>query len=339
MTNIKDGADVLIVGAGLSGLTAARVLGKHGLKVLLLDKGRSVGGRLATRRIGNGMADHGAQFFTVRSLTFQSRVDRWLADGVIYQWSNGFSDGMKTAEQFDGHARYAARGGMNALAKHLTAQMPTAVTIRSDVKVTKLTATNDGWQVLDDAGMIYATRALVLTAPAPQALVLLGETTGQLTSPDRLALEQVAYAPCVAGLFRVEGGVNLPEPGALQRPNAPISWIGDNQRKGISPNATIITVHASGEFSRQLWDMAEERALAALRQELETYLESGSTISEAQLKRWRYAQPTVLHPERYLLADGLPPLIFAGDGFGEARVEGAFLSGLAAGEALAEQLH
>lgn len=338
MADIINQADILIIGAGLSGLMAARVLAERGVKVLVLDKGRSVGGRLATRRIGKGIADHGAQFFTVRSSTFQSYVDRWLTDGVIYQWSSGFSDDLRTVEAYDGHPRYAARDGMNALAKHIAGQLPSTVNLCTGVKVNSVISTDREWQVIDEAGVRYTAPSLVLTPPVPQSLTLLGDTSGRLTVSERTALERITYAPCVAGLFAVEGRLNLPEPGALQRPESPISWISDNQRKGISPEATIITVHASGDFSRQLWDKPEEKALAELRDALQAYLEPGSSIGEAQLKRWRYAQPTTLHPERYLLVSGLPPLIFAGDAFGEARVEGAVLSGQAAGAALADRL-
>ena len=105
-----------------------------------------------------------------------------------------------------------------------------------------------------------------------------------------------------------------------------------------SPDAIIVTVHAAPQYSRELWGVPENVALETLEAGLHPFLASGASIIEAQLKRWRYALPTVLHPERFLIATGLAPLAFAGDAFGEARVEGATLSGLAAGAALAARL-
>ncbi len=52
------------------------------------------------------------------------------------------------------------------------------------------------------------------------------------------------------------------------------------------------------------------------------------------MKRWRYAQPTTGYDERCLATDGAA-LVFAGDAFGEAKVEGAARSGMAAARALA----
>ena len=71
---------VAIVGAGLAGLMAGRTLAEAGHEVVLLDKGRSPGGRLATRRIGEATLDHGAQFFTVRSEAVR-RAGRPLGGG------------------------------------------------------------------------------------------------------------------------------------------------------------------------------------------------------------------------------------------------------------------
>lgn len=327
----NDGFEIIVIGAGLSGLTAAQYFSQKGRRVQVVDKGRSVGGRLATRRMAGGLADHGAQFFTVRSAHFEEAVQQWSADGLVYEWSRGFSDGTRHVEQFDGHPRYAVRGGMNALAKSISAAIKDTVNIQTNVKIVTVERGATTWRLIDEQGAEYKAGALLMTPPVPQSLALVGE---YLTTDERRALEQIAYAPCVAGLFDVVGGVRLPEPGALQRPEAAISWISDNQQKGISPDARIITVHANGTTSQQLWEQPEVETLAFLRQELEMWLDDGAEIREAELKRWRYAQPTALHGERYLISAGTLPVGFAGDGFGEARVEGAYLSGLAAAEAL-----
>ena len=113
--------DVLVVGAGLSGLLAASTLAARGLTVQVVDKGRSVGGRLATRRMGPGRADHGAQFFTVRDPAFAALVKQWEAAGHVYTWSHGWSDGSLGQTPPDGHPRYATAEGMNTLAKVLAA--------------------------------------------------------------------------------------------------------------------------------------------------------------------------------------------------------------------------
>ena len=53
--------DVLIIGAGISGLLCATELRKADKSVRILDKGRGLGGRMATRRMAGGRLDHGAQ--------------------------------------------------------------------------------------------------------------------------------------------------------------------------------------------------------------------------------------------------------------------------------------
>ncbi len=323
--------DVLIVGAGIAGLMAAHALRERGLGVTLLEMGRSVGGRLATRRIGQGKADHGAQFFTVRTPEFQKWVSRWLAAERIFQWSNGWSTGSFLPTPVDGYPRYAVYGGMNALAKHLAEGLDT----RLNIQAAGVTPTNDGWRVQDVTGAVYMSRGLVLTPPVPQSLALLDVP---LTPDDHAALERLDYAPCLSGLFVVHGPVYLPDPGAIQRPDEPIPWLADNQRKGISPDETVVTVHAGPDYSRQLWDVSDDDVLKMLQTALLPFLRSVADIGEVQLKRWRYALPTAFYPRRTLIADDLPPLAFAGDAFGEPRVEGAAMSGQTAGERLAERL-
>jgi predicted NAD/FAD-dependent oxidoreductase len=201
--------------------------------------------------------------------------------------------------------------------------------------LTVITLQDNGWLAIDDHGRLYTADALILTPPVPVVLPLLraGEVTlGEL---DYEMLRAIAYAPCLAGLFWVNGQVNLPEPGAIQHHNAAISWVADNQRKGLSPDATVITVHAGPSYSRDLWPRPDWEVLAALESGLRRYKDVNAQIVERHLVRWRYANPLTVHPEPCLVAHDLPPLVFAGDAFGGPRVEGAFNSGVAAGETVA----
>lgn len=324
-------SQTLIVGAGLSGLMAANFLQKQGIEVTLADKGRSVGGRLATRRIGPGRADHGAQFFTVRHQDFEQWVYQWLKTGLTFRWSTGWSHGSTDMEgQPDGYPRFAIKGGMNALAKHLAQGLQVQVSAR----LTAVRRAQNGWLAEDEQGRQFTSQAIIMTPPVPQSLALLDAGQIALSAEDTTALTQIEYAPCIAGMFWVDGPVNLPEPGAIQQTNQPISWIADNQRKGISPEATLITVHAGPDYSRQLWDKPENDVSLALTDGLAPFLEPHTNILELQIKRWRYSLPTTQHPKRCLAAANLPPLVFAGDAFGEPRIEGAALSGLAAGAKL-----
>lgn len=59
--NFQHQTDMLIVGTGMAGLTAATALQATGREVLVIDKGREVGRRLASRRLGAATLDYGAQ--------------------------------------------------------------------------------------------------------------------------------------------------------------------------------------------------------------------------------------------------------------------------------------
>lgn len=325
--------EVLIVGAGLSGLLAALRLQQAGHQVTVLDKARTTGGRLATRQIGPGVADTGAQFFTVREAAFQHYVDAWQRAGLVYIWSTGWSDGSLIAgAPNDGYPRYAVKDGMNALAQHLTEQLAAqGTTIRTEHRITQLRQLGERWQVTDEQGQQFTSDALLLTPPVPQSLAFLDAGNVGLSPEDRAALERIAYAPCLCALFWLEGEMTLPAPGALQRPGTDLAWVADNQRKGISPAATLVTVHAGPAYSATHYDVPEDELLATFQASLQPFLRGKFKLHEAQLKRWRYALPTVTHPARYLQAQGLPPLYFGGDAFGGPRVEGAALSGLAMG--------
>lgn len=313
-----DAQTVTVVGAGMAGLTAARALSESGHPVHVFEKARSVGGRLATRRIGDATLDHGAQFFTVRTEQFASLVRNAKAEGVVHEWCRGFSAGA------DGFPRYAVRGGMNHLAKHLARGLD--VTLGTQVE--QVAPHRGGWRV-SHGGSSTDSDALVLTAPMPQNLALLDAGGVALDRDLRDRLDQIAYHPTLALLTSLDRQPAVPEPGGVQLGEGPFSFIADNKAKGASAEHAV-TFHVSHEISRDRWDDDPEVVTAELLDFALPWLGSAQT-TEVQLKRWRYAQPVepAVHEIEATTVDGAP-LVFAGDAFAGAKVEGAFLSGHAA---------
>ncbi len=110
--------DAIVIGAGLGGLLAAKRLTAAGLRGVVLEKGRGVGGRMATRRTDESVFDHGAQFFTARDAAFMALVEQWQKGGIVSRWSTGFalsSGGFKD----DGVQRFRGVSGMTGIAKHV----------------------------------------------------------------------------------------------------------------------------------------------------------------------------------------------------------------------------
>ncbi|VAW39256.1 hypothetical protein MNBD_CHLOROFLEXI01-348 [hydrothermal vent metagenome] len=318
--------DVLIVGAGLAGLMAAQRVQAMGKTAVILEKAPTVGGRLATWPLGSGQADAGAQFFTVREPEFQKFVSDWQEKELVFEWSRGWADGSLLDGAEDGFPRYAAKAGMTTVAQHLAQNL----TVHVQTELVEIKQIGNGWEVVTGDGRSYKVPALILTPPVPQSLALLDAGDVPLTANDRTALEKIEYAPSLTGLFWIEGGVMLPPPGAIQQPNETISWIADNQQKGVSPKATILTAQANPTVSQLWYEAPNNELLGMFVGELRPFLHKNSTIKAHHIHRWRYALPTVLHPQRTLLAANLPPLAFAGDAFNGPRVEGAVLSGLTA---------
>jgi len=310
--------NVTIVGAGLSGLLAARELTSHGHKVLVLDKGKGVGGRLATRRIGEAIFDHGAQFFTVRDPHFQHIVDGWLAAGAVRVWCHGFG-----AEQ-DGFPRYVGSTGMTAIAKHLA----TGLDIRtSSLVFSVLPADNGGWTTTLDTGESFESEAVILTAPIPQSFGF--AFTAGVEFPEEL--RTIDYDRTLGLLAVLDGPPAIAAPGALQNPDDVFSFVGDNHAKGISP-VHAVTFHANPVWSSEHWDTPPAEAEELLKLAARPYL-GAAMITASNFKRWRFATPQRNWPER-TWSNESRTMIVSGDAFAGPRVEGAALSGLDAARLL-----
>src|SRR5258705_299740 len=67
--------DVVVVGAGMAGLTAARALAEAGLKVLVVESQDRIGGRIWTRHVGDEAIELGAEFIHGRPPELWALID------------------------------------------------------------------------------------------------------------------------------------------------------------------------------------------------------------------------------------------------------------------------
>lgn len=296
------------------------------LEVVVLDKGRGVGGRLATRRIEQARLDHGTQYFSAETPEFEQVVQQLLAQNVVTGWP---LEQAKLVDTDVGHPYYIGVEGMNAVAKALSRNL----TVLTDETVVAFGAEAAGWLVETASGGQYRADALLITAPAPQALTLVQRSGFALADADRLLLSAIAYHPCLAVMVTLNKPSHIPAPGAVRPKTGDVAWVADNAQKGISPGQPSVTIHASADFSQAHFDDDLTIVGQYLIGQLRDWIPADA-VSVVQVHRWRYSLADQRHPNPFLAVQAPFPLLFGGDGFGAGNVEGAFTSGLRMAEFL-----
>lgn len=320
-------SDCIVVGGGITGLITANILQGKGIKVAVLDKGRGIGGRLATRRVKlddsiEGVFDYGAQYFSVKNPHFQTWVDDWLKNGAIEEWCRGF-------KETDGKPRYRGVGGTRNIAKYLAQDL----LVRTQTKVQEVSY-DKKWLVETEVGEQYQGDMLVMTPPIPQTLDLLDASFIAVPLEVRFSLEKIEYHSCIAVLALLEKPSKIPAPGGMSLEDEALIWLADNHQKGISPEGYAVTLHATPQFSDEYWDADDAEIAYKLITAAADYLDS--PVIKYQIHRWRYSLPKTAYNEPCLTLLELP-LVLAGDAFVSPNIEGAVISGMAAGNAIARR--
>jgi hypothetical protein len=311
--------DILIIGGGMAGLSAATALAAAGQSIIVLDKGRGPGGRMAARRVEIGgeqvSFDHGAQYFTARDPGFREVVSGWEAAGVAASWPAA------------GDEAFVGTPGMNACIKALAAPLD----VRWGVRAERLTREVGLWRI--ESGEQSFTSATVLVAvPAEQAAVLLAEA-----APDLAALAaSVTSAPCWAVMAGFDAPIDFADD-TFRSATAPISWAARNSAKPGRTGAENWVIHASADRSRELIDYPKDDAARTL---LGDFFVAAGIAPAAPVHldahRWLYALPAALTGESARFDPGMG-IGIAGDYLHSPRVEGAWLSGHALAEAVCQE--
>ena len=313
--------EIIVIGAGISGLVAATELKKAGKQVLVLDKARGVGGRLANRRFDGAVFDHGAQFMTAREERFRFLIEDWQDKGIVEEWYRSDPNGS------DNHPHFRGNPTMSIIAKELARNLDPLL----QSSVIRIEQDGDEWSVNLQDGALIQAKALVMTPPVPQSLAILDAGNVLIPEMTRSRLEEIQYEKCFAVMALLDGPSLIPFPGYLKPETGPIAWLADNQTKGIS-GLPAVTIHATGKYSETNWEGDRNETARQLVEIAQPWL--GSSVVEYQIHGWRYSKPIATDKDRCVAINQHPALIIAGDAFGGPRVEGAVLSGYAAAKTL-----
>lgn len=292
---------IAIIGAGLAGLSVARDLVAAGRRVQVFDKGRGLGGRLATRRLTHAGAehrfDHGAQYLRASGASFAALLD---AAGAA-PWPDG--------------DRRVPRPGISALARH----MGQGLDIATATEVTALRRDDSGWHLEHQSGLAGPFAAVLVTIPAPQAIPIFAPHAPMLAA----RLGAIRYAPCWTVLAAFAARLDRPD---TLRHAAPIGWAArDSAKPGRDAAQENWVVQADPEFSRAHLEATPESVIAPL---LDALAPHRPPALFAQAHRWRYAlvEAALEEPCLWDAAEGLG---YASDGCIAGRAEAAFDSGRA----------
>ena len=262
---------IAIIGAGITGLACAQRLKEAGLKSVIFDKGRGIGGRVATRRVGRMQFDHGAQYVNAHGGAFSAVLKHFVASGSAAPW--------RAANELIG---IVGSPGMSSLAKALAVDLD----IRQNALVGSITDAGNKWLFTVNDSEQTAMQ-VVVTVPAPQVPALLG-----LEHPLVTKLKPVSFAPCLT----LMAAISVPVvPVVRDDPNALLSWIAQDSSK---PNrrvddASKWVAHASVPLSVQNLDKTLAELVELLLPMLCDSLGVGlDKVSYASVHRWLYARVT-----------------------------------------------
>ena len=319
---------IAIIGAGITGITLAHKLQKT-CEVIIFDKSRGVGGRMATRRADPYQFDHGAQFFSAHSDEFKEFLKPLISQKIVTPWQATFAevDHNGIIEQRQWHndsPHFVANPGMNALAKFLSKDLHISLNsqishLEYDQKWCLITVNNEKFTGFD---------WVIVTAPAEQAARIL-PTDFEHSN----AIKKIKMQACFSLMLGFDEPLTLPFDAARIH-NADISWLSVNSSKPYRGTPYSLLIHSTNQWAEQHIDNNNDDMQTHLHQATSRILKLPLDHAKHKaIHAWRYANiGKQTSPAFYL--DQPRQLIACGDWCIQGRVEAAFTSATLAADKL-----
>ncbi len=317
---------VAVIGAGIAGLACARRLSARGAKVTVFEQNRRPGGRAATLRTEFGNFDHGAQYFTVQSHTFERTVAQWMQAGIAARCTGRIIaiEGKTTEDKTASSARYVGVGGMISIARHVSEGLD----VRLDTRINSILRVGSRWSLLDENERSPAPGgfdAVVLAMPSVEAARLAVAVPALVQH-----LNMVEWRPCWAALLTTHASSGFDFAGAFVNDHAALAWVA---RENDDSGSERWVLHATASWSASRVSTSSDDIASLLAQALAERFNFGFRPAFMAGHRWPHATPVRPLLERYLW-DAESRIGAIGDWCQGPRVEGAYLSGDALGESM-----
>jgi predicted NAD/FAD-dependent oxidoreductase len=233
---------IAVIGAGISGLFATRILMDHGHQVRVFEKTGKPGGRTAAISDSTFAFDTGAQYFTVRDDRLERYVRSWQMDGIVEPWKGKImvaKAGRLSAEK-KFTERWVGIPGMDTIAAHLSV----GVDIRFNSTIVSPQKNEDQWQLIDDQRNLHGPYdAIIIAAPPPQANGLV-QSSAMLSA----RISGIETQPCLAVMVAFDEPLDVPFDAAFIHGSS-VRWAARNNSKPGRAAAECWTLHASTRWS------------------------------------------------------------------------------------------
>ncbi|BBO22852.1 MAG: hypothetical protein AMXMBFR19_00900 [Chthonomonadaceae bacterium] len=314
---------VAVIGAGISGLAAARQLKRAGIDCVVFEKSDRVGGRVETRSLGGYVFDTGATSIAPRGRSIEPVMfDELCTEGLVQVELPIFVHSGLRASLGHASVNMLARFTYLKGNEQLPLRLSEGLDIRFDANVLRIGSLPQARYEV--AGEEFD--ALILTPPVPitkELLASIGESR---------ALANASYRSCLSVMLGYAKPLEGLKYHALLDPDQthPLTWLSIESAKcpeRAPEGHTAFVAQLGPRYSAMNFESEDDTIVAAtISYVTRLYGKDWDQPEVAGVVRYRFS-----HPETTSLFESvnskMSRVIVAGDGVYGARIEYAFESG------------
>ena len=313
---MKEVVDLLIIGSGISGLSAALEAKKYFKDVLIIDKGYHSGGRICSKKINSFCFNHGAPYISKSSkrlnLGFSNFINK-IDKVVPFKVSSVKKKNNDSVLLVDPNMR-------SLFNKHLN-----KLNINQKTKVLQIIKQVDYYQIKCDNDRIYKSKKIIVTAPAPQTADLIKDV-----SPEMLKyINRANFSQCISVLLGFNHSFDLPLNSFFYDEIGGIcSLLNENHNNKYLKNSSLV-IRMSDKWSQFHFNKTNDEIInhcLSIISKKFNIIKINNVVS-TYCHKWRYSQVTKMLPSNASIVNKEKNLGVAGDWTLGPTIEDAYNSG------------